>query len=225
MVQLNQHSTNDLIMKSTVLILLLFLCSSAGIAQGGLPILDVYLHAVPADHLGPPPRAICTPMPSPAWDPGRPYRELFDSLAKNPPCPDPVWSPMTDEEMMNQTIEVMNRLNIVGVLSGEEPDRIAAWIEAAPDRFIPALVLKFGPVGADFSTDSPSAASTPQDALRCWGRSLTSTPESPPTTSGWSHTGRSPKSWTSQSGSTSAPARRAPSTSEPETTAPGSTAR
>jgi uncharacterized protein len=134
--------------------LLVFMTVQSVHAQERLPILDVQLHALAADHLGPPPRAICTPMPSPAWDPGKPYRELFDSLAKNPPCPDPVWSPMTDEDMMSQTIEVMNRLNIIGVLSGPEPDRVAEWMAAAPGRFISALVLEFGPAGARFSADS-----------------------------------------------------------------------
>jgi len=141
-------------MKNKFLILLMLFCTSAGVAQDRLPILDVHLHAVPADHLGPPPRAMCTPMPSPVWDPDKPYKEFFDSLAKNPPCPDPVWSPMTDKEMLNQTIEVMQRLNIVGVLSGAEPERVGAWMEAAPGRFIPALVLEFGPESAAFSVDS-----------------------------------------------------------------------
>lgn len=123
-------------------------------AQERLPILDMHLHALPADHLGPPPRAMCTPMPSPAWDPGRPYGELFNSLAYEPPCPDPVWSPETDEEMMAQTIEVVERLNIVGVLSGPEPERVARWMEAAPGRFLPGLVLEFGPGGGAFTADS-----------------------------------------------------------------------
>jgi uncharacterized protein len=141
-------------MKTPTLCLLLTLLAVPVSAQDRLPILDMHLHAVPADHVGPPPRAMCTPMPTPAWDPSRPYGELFNRLATEPSCPDPVWSPMTDEALMNETIEVMERLNVVGVLSGEEPDRISTWIAAAPERFIPALVLQFGPAGADFSLDS-----------------------------------------------------------------------
>jgi predicted TIM-barrel fold metal-dependent hydrolase len=117
-------------------------------------IIDMHLHALPADHLGTPPLAMCTPMPFPAWDPIRPYAESFVPPHKAPPCPDPVWSPETDEELMNQTTEVVNRLNIVGVLSGYEPDRVATWMEAAPDRFIPGLVLEFDESGAAFSIDS-----------------------------------------------------------------------
>jgi uncharacterized protein len=141
-------------MKIFTACLLVFMTVQSLQAQERLPILDVHLHAVAADHLGPPPRAMCTPMPIPAWDPAKPYHELFNSLAKNPPCPDPVWSPMTDDEMMNQTIEVMERLNIIGVLSGHEPDRVADWMAEAPGRFISALVLQFGPAGGEFSVDS-----------------------------------------------------------------------
>jgi uncharacterized protein len=141
-------------MKTLALCLLLVLLAAPACAQRRLPILDVHLHAVPADHLGPAPRAMCTPMPSPAWDPGKPYKELFDGLAKDPPCPDPVWSPMTDEALMNKTIAVMERLNIYGVLSGTEPDRISAWRAAAPGRFIPGLVLPLGEQGGAFSIDT-----------------------------------------------------------------------
>jgi len=128
--------------------------SSQSSNRDSLPIIDMHLHAVAADHLGPPPLATCTPMPVPAWDPNRPYHEIFAAMHKTPPCPDPVWSPETDDELMSQTIEVMERLNIVGVLSGHEPDRIATWMAAAPERFIPGLVLRFSETGAVLSTDS-----------------------------------------------------------------------
>ena len=141
-------------MRTLTLCLLLALLAAPTAAQERLPILDMHLHALAADFHGPPPLAMCTPMPFPAWDPSGPYGEIFVAVQKTPPCPDPVWSPSTDEEMMAQAIDVMNRLNIVGVLSGPEPDRVAAWISAAPDRFIPGLVLQFGESGADFSADS-----------------------------------------------------------------------
>lgn len=136
------------------LLALVALLAAPAAAQERLPILDVHLHALPADFVGPPPLAMCTPMPLPAWDPSRPYGETFIALLKEPPCPDPIWSPETDEEIMNQTIEVMSRLNIVGVLSGSEPDRVAAWMAAAPRRFIPGLILEFGEEGGAVSTDS-----------------------------------------------------------------------
>lgn len=141
-------------MKIIAACLLLFMTVPSLYAQERLPIIDMHLHAMAADAQGPPPLAMCTPMEFPAWDPNRPYAETFMSIQKTPQCSDPVWSPETDDEVMTQTIEVMERLNIVGVLSGTEPDRIASWMPEAPDRFIPGLVLQFNEMGGVFSTDS-----------------------------------------------------------------------
>jgi uncharacterized protein len=110
-------------------------------AGAALPIIDVHLHAAAATDQGPPPLAMCTPIAEfPAWDPAGSYGEAFMGMFKNPPCDDPVWSPMTDDEVMQQTIEVMERRNIIGVVSGP-PDRVARWRAEAPDRILPALLL------------------------------------------------------------------------------------
>jgi uncharacterized protein len=128
-------------MKSSVPFLLTCLIFSSAIGQGRLPILDVHLHAAAADDQGPPPVAICTPIPEfLGWDPAQPYGQSFMEMLKNPPCDDPVWSPMTDDEVMEQTLEVMERRNIIGVVSGP-PERVARWHAAAPERVIPALLL------------------------------------------------------------------------------------
>jgi len=112
--------------------------------QGRPPILDMHLHASRATDQGPPPLGMCTPSPSyPAWDPAQPLAPAFMTRLKSPPCRDPVWSPMTDSGVMKQTIDVMNRLNIVGVLSGP-PDRVAVWRAASPERFIPGLGFQLG---------------------------------------------------------------------------------
>jgi predicted TIM-barrel fold metal-dependent hydrolase len=97
---------------------------------------------------------MCTPMKAAPWDPHEEYRNVVAAMWKNPACPDPVWSPLSDDELMNETIEVMNRLNIVGVLSAFEPDRTAKWVAAAPGRFIQAAVLQFGASGPNFTVDS-----------------------------------------------------------------------
>lgn len=123
-------------------------------AQRRLPILDVHVHAMPADAQGPPPLGLCTPIdPFPAWDPTAPYAATFLALFKAPPCADPIWSPKTDEEVMVQSIDVMKRLNIVGVLSGPA-SLVASWIAAAPDRFIPGLGFQLGSPTDEYSTDS-----------------------------------------------------------------------
>lgn len=113
-------------------------------AQERQPVIDMHLHALAADDQGPPPLAVCTPFDRfAAWDPARPFADAFMAMLKQPPCKDPVWSPKTDEELMAQTIEVMERRNVFGVLSGT-PDRVAAWMKAAPGRFFPGLGFRLG---------------------------------------------------------------------------------
>lgn len=125
-------------------ILLLLALDHLAAAQQQLPIIDMHLHAMPADGQGPPPVGICTPMdPFPVWDPAEPYAAVFMKMLKQPPCDDPVWSPTTDEALMVQTIDAMNRRNIFGVLSGT-PERVAAWMQAAPGRFFPGLAFQLG---------------------------------------------------------------------------------
>jgi hypothetical protein len=72
--------------------------------------------------------------------------------SKKPPCADPIWSPATDDEVMNQTIEIAERRNIVGVLSGPAP-RVATWVKANPRRFIRGLIFQL----SDKDTPSPAA--------------------------------------------------------------------
>ena len=121
-------------------------------AQQQPPILDMHLHAHAADHQGPPPRAICAPFDRfPAWDPARSWVDVFAEMQRNPPCEDPLRSPLTDEALRDGTLEVLERRNIIGVLSGP-PDRVQQWKSAAPDRIIAGLEL-FGR-GVDVSPDS-----------------------------------------------------------------------
>jgi hypothetical protein len=131
-------------MKSGILCLPLVLLAASAAAQQRLPIIDVHLHAHAADSQGPPPLAICTPIePFPAWDPAQSYETVFMAMLKQPPCADPVWSPRTDQELMEQTLAVMERRNIIGVVSGPA-ERVAAWRAVAPERLIPGLSLQLG---------------------------------------------------------------------------------
>ena len=109
-------------------------------AQVRPPIIDVHMHAMSADDQGPPPLGMCTPIAVfPVWDPGKSsYGEVFMDMFKHPPCKDPVWSPLTDDALMRETIAVMEKLNIIGVLSGTAA-RVEMWRKAAPGRFIPGL--------------------------------------------------------------------------------------
>src|SRR5688572_6690362 len=122
-------------------------------AQQREPIIDVHMHALAADAQGQPPLGMCAPFPEyPAWDPATPYGDLFIAKLKKPACADPVWSPTTDDELMNQTLAIAERRNIIGVLSGPEA-RVAAWVRANPRRLIRGLTFQLG----DKDTPSPAA--------------------------------------------------------------------
>jgi predicted TIM-barrel fold metal-dependent hydrolase len=122
-------------------------------AQPREPIIDMHMHALPADAQGPPPLAMCAPSPGyPAWDTATPYAEQFIAKLKKPACPDPIWSPATDDEVMNQTLAIAERRNIIGALSGPAA-RVAAWVKANPRRFIRGLEFQLG----DKDTPSPAA--------------------------------------------------------------------
>jgi predicted TIM-barrel fold metal-dependent hydrolase len=121
-------------------VLLILLPARIG-SQTREPVIDVHLHASAANNQGPPPLAMCTPLePMPGWTQLRPYPEEFLEMFKKPRCADPVWSPMTDAELMQQTIEAVRRLNVYGVLGGI-PSRLDSWLAAEPNRFMPALAL------------------------------------------------------------------------------------
>ena len=110
----------------------------------GEPVIDMHLHANAADSQGPPPLAVCTPFFVGSHDPREEWAKAFLALAKKPPCSDPVWSPATDEGVMSETLAVMKRRNIIGVLSGSAA-RVKHWRALAPDRIIPGLTFHVSP--------------------------------------------------------------------------------
>lgn len=143
-------------MRGVLLAVLVALCWPRLVAQQRDPIIDVHMHALAADEQGPPPLGMCTPIPEYlAWDPKAPYTEAFIARFKKPPCSDPIWSPVTDDEVMKQTLAIAERRNIIGVLSGDAA-RVATWTKANPRRFIPALAFQLG--GKE--TPSPEALRT-----------------------------------------------------------------
>ena len=131
-------------------VLALFLVALHARAQQPLPIIDMHLHAYPADANGPPPLGLCIPLSSylPPLDPGK---QVFRAVSREPRCADPIWSPLTDEAVMEQKIKVMERHNIFGVLSGR-PEHVLRWKEAASHRFIPSVEFELGQNA--LSTDS-----------------------------------------------------------------------
>jgi predicted TIM-barrel fold metal-dependent hydrolase len=124
-----------------LLIAALTLAPAAGAARP--PIIDMHLHAMAADGQGPPPVRLCAPIQVfDGWDPRTPYPPHFLATASR--CRDPLVSPTTDDGLRERTIAVMDRLNVVGVLSGT-PERVADWRRVRPERFYPALHFALEP--------------------------------------------------------------------------------
>jgi predicted TIM-barrel fold metal-dependent hydrolase len=130
-------------MRLPLTLLALALAADEAAAQSVPPIIDMHLHADTADAEGPPPLAMCTPIRDMAAQSGQDWATAFMAGLKKPACPDPVWSPLTDDALMNDTLEVLRRRNIVGVLSGPI-ERVQRWRSLEPDRVIPALQFQMG---------------------------------------------------------------------------------
>ncbi len=107
------------------------------------PIIDVHLHAQRATDQGPPPLGLCLPIEAwPVVETGTAWPEAFLALHKDPPCPAPVWSAETDVELMDRTLQIMERRNVIGVTSGA---RLDDWRARSPDRIIPGVLFGGGP--------------------------------------------------------------------------------
>ncbi|MDH3222686.1 MAG: amidohydrolase [Gemmatimonadota bacterium] len=107
------------------------------------PIIDVHLHAQSATSQGPPPLALCLPMTGwPAVQRGASWPARFMEAQKEPDCPDPIWSPESDVELLERTLEIMERRNVIGITSGSQ---LQVWQGRAPDRIIPGILFNGGP--------------------------------------------------------------------------------
>ena len=107
------------------------------------PIIDMHLHAMRATGQGPPPVSLCSPPTGyPPADQAVGWNATFSSLLKQPPCDHPLRSPMTDSELMERTLAIMRRRNIVGVTSGP---LVEQWRKEGGDRIIPSLGFTVGP--------------------------------------------------------------------------------
>jgi len=114
--------------------LLLAVSAAPAAAQNRLPIIDMHMHV--GLNQVPPPSAVCTPFdpPLPLWDQRLPFAEVWSSMLKSPPCADPVWSPLTAEAEMDETLASVRRFNVFGILSGDGV-LLDAWLAAEPERF------------------------------------------------------------------------------------------
>ena len=106
-----------------------------------LPIIDMHLHARKADYAGPNPMPMCAPfLVMPRSDPAKSVAEGM-TMNINPPCPNPIPAATTDDQVLRDTIAVMEKHNIIGMVSGE-PELMKAWRAAAPERIIPGIDVR-----------------------------------------------------------------------------------
>jgi predicted TIM-barrel fold metal-dependent hydrolase len=94
--------------------------------QQPLPVIDMHLHARDAPES---PRVLCLPV------------TVYG--VEDPRCPEPMTSPPTDQAMVERTVEILERRNVIGVISGDTLDTVRRFIRASPDRLIPAYQLSF----------------------------------------------------------------------------------
>lgn len=135
----HSHSHSEAALKAYALILVMMLSPLHAHAQKRLPIIDMHLHASAPESQGPPPLGMCTPIASmPVWDPGGSYAAVFLAMFKKPTCPDPIWSPETDAEMQRRTLGMLEKHNVIGVLSPDKDAYMVAWRKASPARIIPS---------------------------------------------------------------------------------------
>lgn len=108
------------------------------------PIIDMHVHALPitAEDVG---TAMCVPVQRflPPPEAGRDRGEQFVEFLRDSPCPDPKPAPPNEEALIAETVARLEAANAIAVLQGP-PERVRAWMAAAPGRFIPSLQLQIG---------------------------------------------------------------------------------
>lgn len=100
------------------------------------PVIDVHLHAARAGDNGPPGGAVCEGMAADLRYTGEePWPVYFTRLTMEPRCARFVRGPMTDAEVLEQTVAAMRERQVIGILSSDA-EGFATWSAAAPDLFL-----------------------------------------------------------------------------------------
>lgn len=145
-------------MKSCFTLVICFFLLNLQSQEQTPPIIDMHLHALPANFMGPPPLAFCLPTKDiPLKQHGVPYSQTFIQLQKdpksmNPDC-EPLWSTPDSREIMTKTFDIMERYNVIGVTSGP---LVHEYKKNRPDKIINGLFF-------NLAYNPP-----PLDSLRTW---------------------------------------------------------
>jgi predicted TIM-barrel fold metal-dependent hydrolase len=101
----------------------------------------MHLHAMPASYYGPQPSFICAPYDEwPAWDPKTGGMGYADKVAGHPPCDHPLKSGSSNEAILQQTLQILNKYNITAVTNGEGA-LLDRWKVAGGNRILPATYI------------------------------------------------------------------------------------
>lgn len=121
-----------------------FGCAAQAVHSHSQPIIDMHLHALHANDLGPPPVFICAPNPSwPTRDAKTPGEQYGGTFVKSPPCASPLRSPMTDDELIQKMIAIMKARNVTAIASANTEvgplELLDKWKHQGGDRILPAI--------------------------------------------------------------------------------------
>lgn len=129
---------------------LLALCSIALLGSSALarpPIIDMHLHSRKGDYAGELPK-LCLPVTyMPRWDNSLPIDTGVVTHVE-PTCRHPLVAVTGADAFMRATVALMEKRNIIGMVTGE-PDVMAMWKAAAPERVIVGSDLRLAKSGAD----------------------------------------------------------------------------
>lgn len=124
----------------------LILSAAASAQSRPEPIIDVHLHADPVASYGPPGRLFCMEQlrHTPPHDPATgSVLEAMLAHSKEPGCDNPMRAAESDQALMEQTLSVLRRRNILAIVGGPA-DVVRRWSEAAPDHVIASRSFNLG---------------------------------------------------------------------------------
>ncbi len=131
--------------------LFMSLIASIAVSQGvplrpSPPIIDMHLHAIPIEEMGPPGVSICAPYEElPLREPAAPIEAYLEDFTIAPSCPERLIAPTSDTEVRDRTLDLLRRRNIIGVTSGPA-EHVEGFRRLEPDRIIPAVSFGQGPL-------------------------------------------------------------------------------
>jgi predicted TIM-barrel fold metal-dependent hydrolase len=112
------------------------------------PIIDMHIHANHANFAGKVPMTLCIYNDQyPVSQTGVDWTDSLEAATNR--CKHRLISPTTDDEVMNQTLAIFKKRNIIGVTNGRLTEK---WQAAAPARIIPSLIYRAD--GTDPTADS-----------------------------------------------------------------------